>query len=60
METITTQVKQLASTVDEATRKKTIIALRDLASSLESTDDTMERIMFLVSSIPGLSLATMF
>lgn len=48
MEAITTQVKKLAGAADEIARKEMIVALRDLASSLETTDDTMERIMFLV------------
>ncbi|KAL9116884.1 MAG: hypothetical protein Q9187_006587 [Circinaria calcarea] len=42
-------VEDLSSTADEATRKKIITALRDLAYSIESPDDTMGRIMFLVS-----------
>ena len=48
MDSVISQVKKLASTADELTRKEMIVGLRDLASSLETTDDTMERIMFLV------------
>lgn len=48
METITTQVKNLASTANEAARKKMIDQLRDLSYSLESPDDTLQRIMYLV------------
>ena len=48
MEAVAAQVKQLAGVASEAARKDIIIALRDLAASLESTDDTMDRIMYLV------------
>ena len=48
MDSVISQVKKLAGTADELTRKEMIVGLRDLASSLESTDDTIERIMFLV------------
>jgi demethylsterigmatocystin 6-O-methyltransferase len=49
MDEVINQVTHLASTADEATRKKLIVTLRDLAYSIESPDDTMQRIMFLVS-----------
>ena len=54
MEAVISQAKAFASTADEIARKKMIIELRDLASSLESTDDTMERIMFLHLQIAGV------
>ncbi|KAL1967218.1 hypothetical protein VTN77DRAFT_3509 [Rasamsonia byssochlamydoides] len=46
MEEIIDQVQRLAHTADDAARKKMVVALRDLSYSLESSDDTMERIMF--------------
>ena len=50
MESALQAVRDLAKTADEATRKKIILALRDLAYSIESSDDTMGRILFSVSS----------
>ena len=47
MESIVAQVKNLATTANDVTRKKLIMELHDLAASLESNDDTMERIMLL-------------
>lgn len=49
MEAALVQISDIASTVDEASRKKLVIALRDTMYSIESEDDTMHRIMFLVS-----------
>ena len=51
MQAVIDTVKDLSSTADEATRKKIIITLRDLAYSIESHDDTIGRIMFLVSLV---------
>ena len=49
MEQVIDQVNHLVSRADDAARKKVINELRDLAYSIESPDDTMQRIMFLVS-----------
>ena len=48
MEAIIEQAKRLAGKVSEQERKKLIDALRDLSYSLETPDDTMQRIMYLV------------
>lgn len=49
MEAVVDQVRGLAGSVDEAGRSRILDQLRDLAYSLESPDETMNRIMFLVS-----------
>lgn len=49
MDSIISQVKALAASADDVDRKNIIVALRDLSHSLESSDDTMQRIMFYVS-----------
>jgi demethylsterigmatocystin 6-O-methyltransferase len=41
-------VKSISSQADDAGRKKIIDSLRDLAISLESPWDSMQRIMYLV------------
>lgn len=51
MDALIAQVKDSASKVDEAGRKKIIDGLRDLALSIESSEDTMQRIMFQVMSL---------
>ena len=51
MEAALAQIWDIASTADEASRKKIVIALRDTMYSIESVDDTMHRIMFLVSRL---------
>lgn len=48
MEAIADQAKRLAGNVSEQERKKLIDGLRDLSYSLETPDDTMQRIMYLV------------
>ncbi|MCJ1268551.1 hypothetical protein MMC22_008439 [Lobaria immixta] len=47
MEAVVDQVKGLAGSADEAGRSKILDQLRELAYSLESPDETMNRIMFL-------------
>ncbi|MCJ1313932.1 hypothetical protein MMC25_007612 [Agyrium rufum] len=47
MEALFGQIKQLASTASVDTRKTIITGLRDLMYSLESPDDTLQRLMFL-------------
>lgn len=49
MEAIIDQVKHLFSSADEVARKKILVGLRDLMYAIESPDDTLQRIMFLVS-----------
>lgn len=48
MDAFLAQAKTLAQTADEAGRKQIIDALRNLSYSLESTQDTAQRIMYLV------------
>ena len=43
------QAKRSAETVNEQERKKLIDGLRDLSYSIETPDDTMHRIMYMVS-----------
>ena len=42
------QAKRLANNLSEQEREKLIDALRDLSYSLETPDDTMQRIMYMV------------
>lgn len=49
MEAVVEQVRGLAGSADEAGRSKVLDQLRELIYSLESPDETMNRIMFLVS-----------
>lgn len=42
------EVKEFAEATDASGRKKLIDALRDVSYSLETPDDTLQRIMFLV------------
>jgi demethylsterigmatocystin 6-O-methyltransferase len=48
MDQVTTIVRNLSHSADEATRKRILLALRDLEYSIETPDETMGRIMFLV------------
>jgi hypothetical protein len=52
MEALISHVKATANKADEAGRKKIIDGLRDLAYSIESPEDTMQRIMFQVLKLP--------
>ena len=54
MEAVIDQAKRVASNVNEVERKKLIDGLRDLSYSLEAPDDTMQRVMYLVSVIESL------
>ena len=49
MESVIAQVKQLAATTNEAGRKEIMDQLRELSNSLETPDETLQRIMYLVS-----------
>ncbi|MCJ1329290.1 hypothetical protein MMC10_005969 [Thelotrema lepadinum] len=46
MEALSTEVKKLAHAADEHGRKKLLNELRDLAYSIESPDDSVQRIMY--------------
>jgi hypothetical protein len=48
MDSIVAQVKSLAATADEAGRQKVLDALRELQFSLESHQESAERIFHLV------------
>ena len=48
MDAILTQVKHLASTADEVSRAKLLLALRDAQFTLETPWDTMMRLVGLV------------
>lgn len=50
MDTFISLAKTLAKDTDEAGRKKVLDTLRDLAYSIESPEDTIQRIMFYVRS----------
>ena len=50
MDAFFAQAKALIKTSDEAGRKQILDALRDLSYSLESTQDSAQRIMYLVRS----------
>lgn len=49
MDAFVAQAKSLVKTADEAGRKKIIDTLRDLSIELESTQESAQRILFLVS-----------
>ena len=53
MDKLLAQVKHDASTGDEAARKKLLQGLRDLAFSIETPEDTIQRVMFEVESDPS-------
>lgn len=48
MEAVIKQVRDFTSSADEAGRSRILDQLRELSYSLESPDETMNRIMFLV------------
>jgi demethylsterigmatocystin 6-O-methyltransferase len=49
MDSVIAQVKSVAATADDTARKQIIVALRDLSYSLETPDDTIQRIYGYVS-----------
>ena len=49
MDTIFAQLRSLVQTADEAGRKKILDGLRELSYSIESPQDSIQRICFLVS-----------
>ena len=48
MEDVITSAKRLASNADEAGRKKVIDGLRDLFYSVETPDDTIQKLTYMV------------
>ena len=50
MERIAEEVKRLATDSDEASRKRLIDDLREISYSIETPDDTMQRLMYTVST----------
>lgn len=53
MDAFFAQAKALVKTADETDRKKILDTLRDLSHSLETPQDSAQRIMYLVWSSPG-------
>ena len=51
MDTAFDQIRALAQGADEATRKKVLDSLRDLTYSLETPQDSIQRIIFYVSML---------
>ena len=45
------RIRAIANSANEMDRKKLVITLRDALYSIESEDDTMHRILFLVSHL---------
>ena len=60
MEALTSEIKRLASTADEAGRVKLLSALQDLTLSIETPFDTFLRIGFGVSLRPLIAHTTSF
>ena len=56
MDTVIAQIKSLAGSANEATRKNMTDQLRELSYSLESPDDTLQRVMYLVSMSPNMRI----
>ena len=51
MDTAFDQIRALAQDANEATRKKVLDGLRDLTYSLETPQDSIQRIIFYVSML---------
>lgn len=51
MDAIVNQIKSLASGADEAQRKLILVSLREVSDSIETPPDTIQRLVYLVSSI---------
>ena len=62
MERIEEEVKRLASNSDESGRKKIIDSLREISYSIETPDDTLQRLTYTVSpdGPQGLRLCWLF
>ena len=54
MDAIVNQIKNLASSADDAQRKLILETLRVVSDSIETPQDTMQRLMYLVRK-PGIS-----
>ena len=55
MDAALAEVRELASSAGEETRSKVVDSLRNTLYSLESEDESLERIMFLVRHLEHLS-----
>jgi hypothetical protein len=53
MDAITKQIKDLASGADEAQRKAILVSLREVSDSIETAPETIQRLVYLVSSVRG-------
>ena len=53
MDALIASVQSMAKTADEAGRKKLIDALNNLALSIESPQDSMQRLLYLVGAAPS-------
>jgi demethylsterigmatocystin 6-O-methyltransferase len=51
MDAIVDQIKSLAQGADEAQRKQILVSLREVSDSIESPNDTLQRLIYLVSVI---------
>lgn len=56
MESLLTQIKTLAANADNAGRKKIIQSLQELCYEIETPQDSMQRIIYLVSVFEPLHL----
>lgn len=56
MEEVISSVNRLASETNEAGRKKLIDGLRDIANSLETPDDTLQRLMYMHLQIASVRI----
>ena len=48
MEDVINSIKRLASNTDDAGRKETYDRLQELSQSIETPDDTLQRLMYMV------------
>lgn len=55
MDAIVDQIKSLASGADEAQRHQILVTLREVSDSLETPPDTIQRLVYLVSSMRSLA-----
>jgi hypothetical protein len=51
MDAIVNQIKRLASGADEAQRKAILVSLREVSDSIETPPETIQRLVYLVSSV---------
>ena len=58
MEDVINSVKRLASNTDDAGRKEIYDRLQELSQSIETPDDTLQRLMYMVSWNKSVSAYT--